>query len=117
MLIVNGMEEENVKDIVLGLRLRGEEKERYLEVLRRAFQRQPRANNTHVNRRLLGLDPDTDGLVTHEDVLYFQGRQPEQKSGTSDTSKGETSRKMIPMEKLQGGRKSPASRKRSSGKP
>ncbi len=61
-------------DANLSLRLTGEEAERYDEVLRRALQRHPRANKSEVVRRLLGLDRDSDGLVTESDRLYFQGK-------------------------------------------
>jgi hypothetical protein len=61
-------------DANLSIRLAGAEAERYDEVLRRAFGRNPRASKSDVARRLLNLDSDTDGLVTDEDVLFFQGR-------------------------------------------
>jgi hypothetical protein len=67
------------------IRLSDEELERYIEILRRAEKRQPRAGETDVNRRLLGLDEDTDGLVTDEDVLYFQGRTKKRMGNSGGT--------------------------------
>lgn len=59
------------------IRLSGEEAERWLEVRRRADDRNPRADDTDVNRRLLGLDSDTDGLITEKDRLFFLGQKKE----------------------------------------
>ena len=55
-------------------RLKPEEAERWYEVFNRAQDRNPRINETEVNRRLLGLDPDIDGAVTEKDRMYFQGQ-------------------------------------------
>jgi hypothetical protein len=55
------------------LRLSGEEAIRYIDVLSRAKERNVRSDNTDVNRRLLKLDPDADGLVTDKEVAYFRG--------------------------------------------
>lgn len=63
---------EDVDRVNFQLWLRGDAAKRYDEVLRRAKNRQPRANNAHVNGRLLGLEPDTDGLVTEADRQFFQ---------------------------------------------
>ena len=56
------------------LRLRVEESERWYEVFAKAVQRNPRINETEINRRLLGLDDDIDGAVTEKDRIYFQGQ-------------------------------------------
>jgi hypothetical protein len=55
------------------LRLSGEEAERWLKIRELALERNPRCNDTDINRRLLGLDPDIDGLITEKDRLYFLG--------------------------------------------
>lgn len=55
-------------------RLKPKEAERWYEVFRRAQDRNPRINETEVNRRLLGLDLDIDGAVTEKDRVYFQGQ-------------------------------------------
>lgn len=56
------------------LRLKPEEAERWQEVFKRAQDRNPRINETEVNRRLLGLDMDIDGAVTEKDRVFFQGQ-------------------------------------------
>lgn len=56
------------------LRLKPDEAERWLEIFNRAKDRSPRINETEVNRRLLGLDPDIDGAVTEKDRIFFQGQ-------------------------------------------
>lgn len=66
--------------------LKGEEKFRYQEVLRRALARQPRGDGADVNRRLLGLDPDTDGFVVDKDVRFFRN-EPEENNPGVDTRK------------------------------
>jgi len=51
--------------------LTGEDADRYEEVLKRAFARQPRAPVSVINRRLLGLDYDED-LLTDDDINFFR---------------------------------------------
>lgn len=62
------------------LRLAGEEAERWQEIKERALSRNGRCNDTDINRRLLGLDPDTDGLVSEKDRRYFLGAKVSGKS-------------------------------------
>jgi hypothetical protein len=56
------------------LRLKPEEAERWQRVFDKARDRNPRINETEVNRRLLGLDSDIDGAVTEKDRIYFLGQ-------------------------------------------
>lgn len=67
------------------LRLSGEPAARYMEIIARARGRNARADNTDINRRLLGLDPDTDGLVTDMEVAYFRGEIALEDLGGSDS--------------------------------
>lgn len=62
------------------LRLAGDEAERWQQVREWAVSRNARCNDTQINRRLLGLDPDTDGLVTEKDRRYFLGAKASGKS-------------------------------------
>jgi hypothetical protein len=58
------------------LRLRADESKRWYEIFAKALERNPRINETEINRRLLGLDVDIDGAVTEKDRIYFQGQTP-----------------------------------------
>lgn len=62
------------------LRLTPEETERWQKIWDQALSRNPRCNHTHVNRRLLGLDPDIDGLVDEKDRRFFLGAKASGKS-------------------------------------
>lgn len=62
--------------VTFQLRLRGEEAERWLKVKSKALSKNPRIDDTEINRRLLGLDPDIDGAVTEKDRLFFAGGKP-----------------------------------------
>lgn len=64
------------------LKLYGEEANRWLKIRAKAKERNHYIDDTSINRRLLGLDPDVDGSVTEKDRLTFQtssaaGKQPE----------------------------------------
>jgi hypothetical protein len=55
------------------LKLYGEEAERWQQIFELALSRNRRYTATDVNRRLLNLDPDTDGVVTERDRSFFLG--------------------------------------------
>jgi hypothetical protein len=55
------------------LRLTAEESERWFKIWEAAKKRNHYINETGINRRLLGLEPDVDGSVTEKDRIYFQG--------------------------------------------
>lgn len=73
-IIGNGMPRKKRKMISFQLKLYDEEAERWLEIKTWAKERtNDRIDDTEINRRLLGLDPDKNGEVTEEDRLYFLG--------------------------------------------
>lgn len=71
------------------LRLSGEEAARLIKLYDQAKSRNPYASETDVNRRLLDLDPDLDGIITEKDRLYFQqaGKEKAKLLGRAPASK------------------------------
>jgi hypothetical protein len=86
--------------------LTGDDAERYRQICERAYERQSRARISDINRRLLGLDQDSD-LLTKEEVLFFQGAKsglsefpPLARGGTPARSSGKHALKMTVVKDL-----------------
>lgn len=70
----NGMPRKKRHFASFQLKLYDDDADRWLKIQEQAKLRtNNRITDTEINRRLLQLDPDTDGAVTESDVLMFQG--------------------------------------------